>query len=211
MFKQTTGAEIYDAEVLLRGVQRARPARRSCSCSVRLRSQALVFLTPISIWRSSSSHGYAGLGQIEVNFDEAKELGLGHYQGRSGTGVRRWPVMVCIARALLKLAATGFIQLDLPKLHWSWYRREESVGGASPPPDRVLSPSHFSRSGCSTYRAEIEDRSVMLMIDRLGKPETTVLQQSPKYRQKFERSRRNLVTGGTDERVFTIVYRPRTE
>lgn len=36
---------------------------------------------------------YAGRAQIEVNFDEAKELGLGHYQGRSGSGVRRWPVL----------------------------------------------------------------------------------------------------------------------
>ena len=29
----------------------------------------------------------AGRAQAEINFDEAKELGLGHYQGRSGSGV----------------------------------------------------------------------------------------------------------------------------
>ena len=71
---------------------------------------------------------YAGRLHIEVNFDEAKELGLGYYQGRSGAGVRRWAVLICIAQALLKLAASGFIRLDLPRLHWSWYRREDTVG-----------------------------------------------------------------------------------
>jgi hypothetical protein len=71
---------------------------------------------------------YAGRAQIEVNFDEAKELGLGHYQGRSGSGVRRWPVLVCLSQTLLKLAATGLIKLDLPTLNWSWYQREQTVG-----------------------------------------------------------------------------------
>ena len=61
-------------------------------------------------------------------FDEAKELGLGHYQGRSGSGVRRWAVLVCRSQALLKLAATWVIKLDLPKLNWSWYKREQTVG-----------------------------------------------------------------------------------
>jgi len=71
---------------------------------------------------------YAGRAQVEVNFDEAKELGLGHYQGRSGSGVRRWPVLICLAQALLKLAATKKITLDLPTLNWSWYQKEETVG-----------------------------------------------------------------------------------
>ena len=71
---------------------------------------------------------YAGRQHIEVNFDEVKELGLGHYQGRSGTGVRRWAVLLCLAQALLKLAATGHLKLALPTLNWSWYKREDSVG-----------------------------------------------------------------------------------
>jgi hypothetical protein len=33
---------------------------------------------------------YGGRQQIEVNLDEVKELGLAHYRGRSGQGVRRW-------------------------------------------------------------------------------------------------------------------------
>lgn len=37
-------------------------------------------------------------------------------------------MLVCVAQALLKLAAAGFIELDLPRLHWSWYPREDSVG-----------------------------------------------------------------------------------
>lgn len=39
-----------------------------------------------------------------------------------------WPVLVCLSQALLKLAAAGLIKLDLPKLNWSWYQREETVG-----------------------------------------------------------------------------------
>jgi hypothetical protein len=35
---------------------------------------------------------YARRAQVEVSFDEAKELGLGHYQVRSDSGIRRWPV-----------------------------------------------------------------------------------------------------------------------
>jgi hypothetical protein len=33
-----------------------------------------------------------------------------------------------VAQALLKLTATGLIKLDLPRLDWSWYQREETVG-----------------------------------------------------------------------------------
>jgi hypothetical protein len=124
--------EISDAEVLLRGL------RAGHACRARVLIVVVPGLPKLKPWYLLTTDlelevvaavtAYAGRAQIEVNFDEAKELGLGHYQGRSGTGVRRWPVMVCIAQALLKLAATGLMQLDLPKLHWSWYRREESVG-----------------------------------------------------------------------------------
>jgi hypothetical protein len=53
--------------------------------------------------------------QIEVNFDEVKELGLGHYQERSGEGVRRWPVFLCIAQTLLKLIATNVFPSSYPR------------------------------------------------------------------------------------------------
>jgi hypothetical protein len=36
---------------------------------------------------------YEGRYRIEVNMDEVKELGLGDYQGRSGQGVRRSPLL----------------------------------------------------------------------------------------------------------------------
>jgi hypothetical protein len=69
-----------------------------------------------------------GRQQIEVNFDEVKELGLGHYMGRSGQGVRRWPLFLCAAQMLLKFMTTGVIQATLPQLHWSWYKKENTVG-----------------------------------------------------------------------------------
>ncbi len=71
---------------------------------------------------------YAGRQQIEVNFDEVKELGLGHYLGRSGQGVRRWPSFLCAAQMVLKFMATGIIEMALPKLHWAWYQQENTVG-----------------------------------------------------------------------------------
>lgn len=45
---------------------------------------------------------------------EVKDLGVGAYQGRSGSGVRRWPALLCIAQSLLKLAATSIIKVPLP-------------------------------------------------------------------------------------------------
>lgn len=71
---------------------------------------------------------YAGRQQIEVNFDEIKELGLGHYMGRSGQGVRRWPLFLCAAQMLLKFMGTGIIEVTLPQLNWSWYAKEHTVG-----------------------------------------------------------------------------------
>jgi hypothetical protein len=124
--------EIYDAEILLRGVHKGRP------CQARVLVVIVPELKKLNPWYLVTTElelgvieivqAYAGRAQIEVNFDEAKELGLGHYQGRSGSGVRRWPVLVCLSQTLLKLAATGLIKLDLPKLNWSWYQREQTVG-----------------------------------------------------------------------------------
>ena len=124
--------EIYDAEILLRGVHKG----RACLARVlivmvpelkQLKPWYLV-TTDLELGVIEAVRSYAGRAQIEVNFDEAKELGLGHYQGRSGSGVRRWPVLVCLTQALLKLAATGLLELGLPTLNWSWYQREDTVG-----------------------------------------------------------------------------------
>lgn len=124
--------EIYDAEILLRGVHKGRACQARILVVIvpelkKLKPWYLV-TTDLELGVTATVQAYAGRAQVEVNFDEAKELGLGHYQGRSGTGVRRWPVLVCLSQALLKLAATGLIKLDLPKLNWSWYQREETVG-----------------------------------------------------------------------------------
>lgn len=73
-------------------------------------------------------NAYDGRYQIEVNRDEVKELGLGHYQGRSGQGVRRWPLLLCASQMLLKLIAEEVLKVPLPSLNWSWYKRENTVG-----------------------------------------------------------------------------------
>ena len=73
-------------------------------------------------------NAYDGRYQIEVNFDEVKELCLGHYQCRSAQGVRRWPLFLSAVQTVLKLMSTGKLPADLPTLNWEWYEREESVG-----------------------------------------------------------------------------------
>jgi hypothetical protein len=124
--------EIYDAEVLLRGVHKGRAAKARVIVVIVPELKKLkpwyLLTTDLELDAITAVEAYAGRAQVEVNFDEAKELGLGHYQGRSASGVRRWAVLVCLAQALLKLAATGLIKLDLPRLYWSWYKREETVG-----------------------------------------------------------------------------------
>ena len=71
---------------------------------------------------------YDGRYQIEITFDEINELGRGQYQGRSGQGVRRWPLFLCVAQLLLKLIATGVLTVALPTLNWPWYARNDTVG-----------------------------------------------------------------------------------
>ncbi|MCA1628456.1 MAG: hypothetical protein LC742_10905 [Acidobacteria bacterium] len=125
-------AEVSSAEMLWRGVWAAR------GCVVRVivvRVPSLPKLQPwylvttdLELEPCAAVTAYAGRQHIEVNFDEAKELGLGHYMGRSGEGVRRWPVFVSIAQAMLKLVATGVVEIALPTLNWSWYGRENTVG-----------------------------------------------------------------------------------
>src|SRR5215470_1706555 len=122
---------IYDAEILLRGVW----PHRALSARVLLVTVPGLSLAPwyllctdLTFDPVEAVHTYAGRCQIEVNFDEVKELGLGHYQGRSGQGVRRWPLFLCIAHVLLKFLATGVLAVPLPALNWSWYPRENTVG-----------------------------------------------------------------------------------
>ena len=72
--------------------------------------------------------GYHGRHAIEPAIQQAKALGLDRYHGRTARGVRRWPLLLCLAHSLLALLALGAVALDLPELGWPWYPREDSVG-----------------------------------------------------------------------------------
>ena len=122
---------VYDAEMLWRGVWSDRP------CPVRLIVVVVpglrlkpwyLLTTDLALAPVEAVQAYSGRQQIEVNFDEVKELGLGHYQGRSGEGVRRWPIFLCIVQTLLKLIATQALPLELPSLNWPWYKQENTLG-----------------------------------------------------------------------------------
>lgn len=122
---------ISEAEILVRGVWpgRALPARVLIVTAPGLALVPWYLLcTDLTLDPLEAVHTYAGRFQIEVNFDEIKELGLGHYHGRSGRGVRRWPLFLCIAHVLLKFLATGVLAVPLPDLYWSWYPRLNTVG-----------------------------------------------------------------------------------
>jgi hypothetical protein len=128
---RTRVAEVYEAAILLRGVwpHRALPARLVIVTVPGLALAPWYLLcTDLTLNTLEAVHTYAGRYQIEVNFDEVKELGLGHYQGRSGQGVRRWPLFLCVAHLLLKFLATGVLSAPLPHLNWAWYPREHTVG-----------------------------------------------------------------------------------
>jgi Transposase DDE domain len=124
--------KVYDADILLSGI------RKACPYPARIIIIVVPGIKKLKPWYLLSTdlkldpieavNAYDGRYQVEVNFDEAKELGLGHYQGRSGTGVRRWLLLICLAQTILKCIATDVIRVDLPSLNWSWYRREKTVG-----------------------------------------------------------------------------------
>jgi hypothetical protein len=124
--------QVYDAEGLLRGVWPGRPlpARVIVVCVPDLPRLTPWYLltTDLTLDPLEAVSAYAGRAQIELNFDEVKELGLGHYQGRSAQGVRRWPLVLSLAQLSLKLIATGGLPVELPTLSWPWYPRENTVG-----------------------------------------------------------------------------------
>jgi len=123
--------KVYDAIVLLRGIWPGRPLPVRVLILVVPRLQLdpwYLICTDLDLDSLEAVRAYDGRFQIEVNFDEVKELGLGHYQGRSGQGVRRWPLFLCVAHTMLKFIATGILPVQLPWLNWSWYRRENTVG-----------------------------------------------------------------------------------
>ena len=123
--------KVFDAQILLRGIWpgRALAARVLILVVPTLKLDPWYLLcTDLDLDPVQAVRAYDGRFQIEVNFDEVKELGLGYYQGRSGQGVRRWPLFLCVAHTLLKLIATAVLPLELPRLNWPWYKQENTVG-----------------------------------------------------------------------------------
>jgi hypothetical protein len=122
---------LWDTEVWLRGVWRGRPLPVRVIIIVvpglKLKPWYLL-TTDRELAPQEAVRAYDGRYQIEVNIDEVKELGLAHYQGRSGQGIRRWPLFLSLGQMILKFIATGVLAVPLPRLHWTWYTRENTVG-----------------------------------------------------------------------------------
>jgi hypothetical protein len=122
---------LWDTEVLRRGVWRGRPLPVRVIIVVvpglKLKPWYLL-TTDRELEPQEAVRAYDGRDQIEVNIDEVKELGLAHYQGRSGQGIRRWPLFLSLGQMILKFIATGVLTVPLPRLHWAWYTCENTVG-----------------------------------------------------------------------------------
>jgi hypothetical protein len=123
--------KVWDVPALQRGVWRGRalPVRIIILSVPGLKLQSWYLLTTdLDLEPREAVRAYDGRYQIEVNIDEVKELGLAHYHGRSGQGVRRWPLFLCLGQMILQFIATRVLPVELPELHWSWYERENTVG-----------------------------------------------------------------------------------
>jgi hypothetical protein len=125
------GAKVWAAEGLLRGVWpgQALPARvlRVVVPQLNLppwyRLCTALTLAPLEAGRTC-----AGRCQIAGTFDEVQELGLGYSQGRSGQGVRRWPLFLWVTQLLRKFIAPGALPLPRPTRNWPWYKQGNTVG-----------------------------------------------------------------------------------
>jgi hypothetical protein len=122
---------LWDTEGLLRGVWRGRPLLVRVIIIVvpglKLKP-GYVLTTARELEPQAAVRAYEGRYQIAVNIDEGKELGLAHYQGRRGQGIRRGPLLLSLGQMILKFIATGVLAVPLPRLQWTWYTRENTVG-----------------------------------------------------------------------------------
>ena len=125
--------KVWDVTALLRGVWRGRalPVRLIILAVPGLKLQPwYVLTTELDLEPREAVRAYDGRYQIEVNIEEVKELGLAHYHGRSGQGVRRWPLFLCLGQMSLKFIATRVLPVELPEWHWSWDEHENTMGQA---------------------------------------------------------------------------------
>jgi hypothetical protein len=114
---------VWDTAVLVRGVWRGRalPARVIILEVPGLQLKPWYLLpTDLDLDPRDAVRAYDGRYHIEVNMDEVKELGLGHYQGRSGQGIRRWPLFLSLGQMSLKFIATGVLAVPLPGWYGPW-------------------------------------------------------------------------------------------
>lgn len=123
--------KVWDARILLRGIE------KGASCDARIiivevkasdMKPLYLLTTELDLEVACAIKSYLGRSQIEVNFDEIKELGLSNYMGRSRQGITRWGLFLCLAQSCLKLISTKHLKVVLPLLNWSWYKRENTVG-----------------------------------------------------------------------------------
>jgi hypothetical protein len=123
--------KVWDSVIFLRGIIKGKafPARVIICEVIGSKIKPLYLLTTeLEMEVEEAVRTYMGRSQIEVNFDEVKELGLSNYMGRSRQGINRWTLFQCLAQSCLKLISTGHLTVSLPLLNWSWYKQERTVG-----------------------------------------------------------------------------------
>src|SRR5918999_1764707 len=157
--------------------------------------------TDLALAPVEAVEAYSGRQQIEVNFDEVKELGLGHYQGRSGEGVRRWPIFLCIVQTLLKLIATQALTLELPSLNWPWYKQENTVGQIRRRLIAACCPRISRTKASDPTEEKLKKSSVILknsqLINRELQIEIGIIQKAPALLRHHDRAHAEFLTALT--------------
>lgn len=123
--------KVWDARVLLRGIEKGEAVKgRIIIVHVLMSEMKPLYLltTETELEVATAIKSYLGRSQIEVNFNEIKELGLSNYMGRSRQGITRWGLFLCLTQSCLKLISTKHLAVKLPLLNWSWYKAENTVG-----------------------------------------------------------------------------------
>ena len=122
--------KVWDAEIFLRGIEKGEAVNgRIIIVEVPMSEMKPLYLltSELDVEVVSAIKSYSGRSQIEVNFDEIKELGLSSYKGRNSKGITRWGLFLCLTSSCLKLSSTKHLTVNLPLLNWSWYKRENTV------------------------------------------------------------------------------------
>jgi hypothetical protein len=109
---------VWEVTALLRGVWRGRalPVRMILLWVPGRKLQPWdVLTTALDREPREAVRASEGRDHIELHSADVKERGVEHDHGRSGQGVRRWSLLLCLGQRILKCIATRVLPVELPE------------------------------------------------------------------------------------------------